>query len=178
MESRCRRPGPFQIASACGGQLGAHAACTVSVVFAPTALGSESGVLTFTDAQRTQTVSLSGTGAQAAALGVSPASLKFTGQTTGSASAPETVTITNNGGVPAANVGFQITGAAAASFSTGTTTCGAQLAAGTSCTVQVIFTSLGGGGGERGGADHQLGDCGSGAVTVPSERRGAGCRRG
>ena len=132
--------GPFQIASACGGQLGAHAACTVSVVFAPTALGSESGVLTFTDAQRTQTVSLSGTGAQAAALGVSPASLKFTGQTTGSESAPETVTITNNGGVPAANVGFQITGAAAASFSTGVTTCGAQLAAGASCTVQVIFT--------------------------------------
>ena len=133
--------GPFEISSTCGGQLAAHAACTVSVEFAPTALGSASGALTFTDAMRVQTVTLSGSGAQAAALGVSPASLNFSGQTTGVASAPQTLTITNNGGVAAANVGFQITGAAAASFATAATSCGPQLAAGASCTVQVIFTA-------------------------------------
>ncbi len=39
-----------------------------------------------------------------------------------------------------ANVGFQITGPAAASYSIGATTCGAFLNSGASCTVQVIFT--------------------------------------
>jgi hypothetical protein len=132
--------GAFQTSSTCGGQLAAHSACTVSVEFAPTALGPQSGVLTLTDALRVQTVSLSGTGAQPAVLAANPASLSFSGQTTGSAGAPQALTITNNGGVPAANVGFQFTGAAAASFSIGANPCGAQLAAGASCTVQVIFT--------------------------------------
>jgi hypothetical protein len=39
-----------------------------------------------------------------------------------------------------ANVGFQVAGFSAASFSTGTSTCGATLNNGSSCTVQVIFT--------------------------------------
>jgi hypothetical protein len=39
-----------------------------------------------------------------------------------------------------ANVGFQITGPAAASYSIGTTTCGISLDAGGSCTVQIGFT--------------------------------------
>jgi hypothetical protein len=38
------------------------------------------------------------------------------------------------------NVGFAFTGSGAASFSTGTTTCGAVLTNGTSCTVLVLFT--------------------------------------
>jgi hypothetical protein len=50
------------------------------------------------------------------------------------------VTISNTGGSALANVGFQITGAAAASYSIGTTTCGATLNSGGNCTVQVIFT--------------------------------------
>jgi hypothetical protein len=39
-----------------------------------------------------------------------------------------------------ANVGFQLAGPAAASYSTGATTCGATLNGGSGCTVQVIFT--------------------------------------
>ncbi len=132
--------GPFQTSSTCGTQLAAHAACTINVIFAPTQLGPQSGVLTVTDALKAQTVALSGSGAQPAALQAIPASLSFAGQTVGQASAPSTLTITNTGGVPAANVGFQFTGVAAASFSTGTTTCSASLAAAASCTVQVIFT--------------------------------------
>jgi hypothetical protein len=57
-----------------------------------------------------------------------------------------TLTISNKGGVAAANVGFQITGAAANSFATGTTTCGASLAGSANCTVQVIFTPTASGG--------------------------------
>jgi hypothetical protein len=62
------------------------------------------------------------------------------------ASTPQTVTVSNTGGAPLANVGFQINGLSASSFSTGTTTCGATLANGSNCTVQVIFTPAAAGG--------------------------------
>jgi len=107
---------------------------------------SQSGTLTVADAVRTQTVSLVGSGVQPPALGVSPANLTFTGQQVGVASAPQTVTVSNTGGLSLANVGFQITGLSANSFSTGTTTCGATLAVGGNCTAQVIFTPSAAGG--------------------------------
>jgi hypothetical protein len=132
--------GQFQVSNNCGTQLTGHAACTVSVVFAPTQLGSLSGTLTVSDALRTQTAALTGTGVSPAALSVNPSSLNFSTQQPGVASAPQTLTISNTGGVQLANAGFQITGPAAASYSIGATTCGATLNDGTSCTVQVIFT--------------------------------------
>ncbi len=124
----------------CGTQLGGHSACSISVAFTPTQLGSQTGALTISDALRTQTVALSGTGIQSATLSVSPTSLTFASQNVGVASAPLILAITNTGAVAAANVGFGITGPAAGSFSTGSTTCTATLGPGGSCTVQVIFT--------------------------------------
>ena len=132
--------GPFQASSNCGTQLTGHAACTISVVFAPTQLGSQPGTLTVSDALRTQTAGLTGTGVGPPALGVNPSSLSFSAQQAGVASAPQTVTVSNIGGAPMANVGFQIAGPAAASYSIGATTCGAALNNGSNCTVQVIFT--------------------------------------
>jgi len=136
----------FQTSNNCGTQLAGHSACTFLVIFAPVQLGIQTGLLTVSDALRTQTVSLSGTGVQPAALGVSPASLTFPAQNVGVASTPAILTITNSGGASAANVGFQITGASSASFATGTTTCMASLAGGNSCTVQVVFSPAGAGG--------------------------------
>jgi len=133
--------GSFQIASnTCGTQLPGHSACNFNLVFAPAQLGSAGGTLTVTDALRVQTVALSGTGVKSAALSASPTSLIFAAQAVGVAGVPQTLTVSNAGGVPAANIGFQLTGAAASSFSTGTTTCAASLAGGAGCTVQVIFT--------------------------------------
>ncbi|MDR3793258.1 MAG: choice-of-anchor D domain-containing protein [Terracidiphilus sp.] len=132
--------GQFQESNTCGGQLAAQTSCTISVVFAPTQIANLTGVLTVSDAIQTQTVALSGQGVSAPALGVSPANLTFTNQTAGVASAPQTVTVTNSGGLPLANVGFQITGAAAASYSLVSNTCGATLAAAASCSVGVVFT--------------------------------------
>jgi hypothetical protein len=138
--------GPFQVSNPCGTQLAGPASCTIGVVFAPTQLGAQTGTLTVSDALRTQTVSLSGTGLQAAVLSVSPSSLTFAAQAVGTAGSAQTLTVTNSGGAPLANVGFQITGQAAGSFSAGTTTCGTTLANGSSCTVQVIFTPIAAGG--------------------------------
>ena len=132
--------GPFQTSNNCGAELAAHAACTINVVFAPSQVGSQTGVLTVDDALRTQTVGLSGTGAQAAALSVSPASLAFSTQAVGTASATKVLTISNTGGLAAVNVGFQIAGTSASSFSVSGSTCAATLNAASSCTVQTIFT--------------------------------------
>jgi hypothetical protein len=157
--------GAYQTSNNCGTQLAGHSACSISVVFAPTATGVQTGVLTVSDALRTQTVSLSGTGIQPPALSVSPASLSFPNQDLNVASAPATLTITNAGGEAAANIGFALTGAAASSFSCGTTvcsaaTCGASLAVGASCTVQVVFTPA-----EAGGS--------AAALTIVSSTGGA-----
>jgi hypothetical protein len=142
--------GAFQTSSTCGTQLAGPATCVISVVYAPTALGPQTGTLTVSDALRTQTVALNGTGELPAAISVNPSSLTFAVQEVGVVSSPLTLTVTNTGGAPMANVGFQITGQAAASFSTGTTTCptsnGATLASGAICAVQMIFTPTAAGG--------------------------------
>jgi len=137
--------GAFQTSNTCGTQLTGHTACTISVTFAPAQLGAQPGTLTVSDALRTQTVALSGTGVAPPTLSASPASLTFPAQQAGVASAPQTVTVSNTGATAMANVGFQITGATAASYSAGATTCGAVLASGASCTVQVVFTPAAGG---------------------------------
>ncbi|MGB6191241.1 MAG: choice-of-anchor D domain-containing protein, partial [Terracidiphilus sp.] len=132
--------GPFQIAGTCTGQLAGNSTCTISVVFAPTAAGAQSGTLTVADALTTHTVSLAGTGLQAPVISISPASLQFSAQTVGVVSAPLALTVSNTGGAPMANVGFAITGTASGSFSVASTSCGATLANDSSCTAQVAFT--------------------------------------
>lgn len=130
----------FQVTSTCGTQLVAGAVCSLGVVFAPTQAGAILGTLTIADALRTRTVALSGTGLSPPAFNISPSSLTFTNQQPGVPSAAQTLTIGNTGGSPLANVGFSITGAAAASYSIAGTNCGAVLANGSNCFAQVVFT--------------------------------------
>ncbi len=130
----------FRVSSTCGTQLAAGAVCTISVIFAPAQVGAVTGTLTIADALRTQTVTLSGSGLSPPAFNVSPSSLTFTNQQPGVPSAPQTLTVSNVGGSPLANVGFSITGAAASSYSISSTTCGALLNNGSSCTAQIVFT--------------------------------------
>ena len=132
--------GPFQVSSNCGTQLTGGASCSINVVFVPTATGTQAGKLTVSDLLETQTVPLTGTGLLAPVIGVNPASLIFPAQQVGAASAPLTLTVSNTGGAAMANVSFQVTGQPAGVFSTGTSSCGATLNGGSSCTVQVIFT--------------------------------------
>lgn len=132
--------GPYQVASNCSTQLAAGSTCSLSVTFTPTAAGTQTGAITVSDSLKSQTVVLTGTGLQPPVFAVSPASLTFASQSLGVASAPQTLTVSNTGGAPLANVGFQITGPNAASFSVGATTCGAALSNGSACTVQILFT--------------------------------------
>lgn len=140
--------GPFQQTNGCTTNLAASSSCAISVQYNPTAAGGQSGTLTVSDVIRTQTVTLNGMGLQPPALGVNSTSLSFAAEAVSQASAPQTLTATNTGGAPLANIGFQINGDSASSFSTGTTNCGATLAALASCTVQVIYTPVAAGGAE------------------------------
>ena len=137
--------GQFQVSNPCGSQVSAQqpGICTLTVQFIPTELGPVTGTLTvsdYTTQTDTQTVSLSGSSVTAAALSVSPTSLTFPNQQPGVASAPQTITIANTGGAAMANVGFAITGSAAASYTIAATTCGSLLYGGANCTAQVVFT--------------------------------------
>jgi len=137
---------PFQLSSNCTTQLAGNSSCSTGVVFDPTAQGVQTGILTISDLIRTQTVALPGTGLQPPQISVSPTALGYSTQDLGVASSPIMLTINNTGGAPMANVGFQITGLSATSFSTGVTTCGAALNNGSSCTIQVVFTPADAGG--------------------------------
>jgi sugar lactone lactonase YvrE len=68
-------------------------------------------------------------------------SLTFTAQPLNIQSAPQVVTLANNGGVALTGIAITITGANAAQFAD-TTTCTATLAAGANCTISVTFTPI------------------------------------
>jgi hypothetical protein len=133
--------GEFQQSNTCGTQLTAGATCAISVVFAPTDIGALTGTVTIAAyGQQTQTVSLSGSGIAAGHLSVSPTSMTFSNQTVGVASVAQTLTVTNGGGSPIANVGFALMGGAASNYTVTPSVCATLLASGASCTAQVVFT--------------------------------------
>ncbi|HEV2351609.1 MAG TPA: FG-GAP-like repeat-containing protein [Terriglobia bacterium] len=131
--------GDFAQTNTCGASVAAGASCTISLTFTPTAEGSRTGTLTITDnnngvASSTQTVALSGTG-DGAVVGLAPASVTFSGQLVSSTSAAQTVTLTNSG-----NVTLAISGVVTSRDYAQTNTCGASVAAGANCTINVTFT--------------------------------------
>ena len=132
--------GAFRSSDTCTGSLGAHASCAITVVFAPDAVGAASGSLTVVDEIRSQTVTLSGTGLEAPALKVSSSQITFATEAVGKTSTPVSSTISNTGGASVSNLGFQITGPAASSFSWSAGTCGTNLGSGISCTIQLSFS--------------------------------------
>jgi hypothetical protein len=130
---------PFSQTNTCSASVAPAASCTISVSFAPTAVGSFSGTLTIAGNAGTQTVSLTGNGS--AQVTVSSSSLSFGTLAVGNTSAAKTVTLTNR-----ASVAFSVTSVGASTgFTVATNTCGASVAAGASCVVGVTFspTSVG-----------------------------------
>ena len=128
----------FSPASTCGVSIAAFSFCTINVTFAPTISGAEAATLNIadSDASTPQTVSLTGTGT---AIAVAPSSLSFGNQTQNTASAAQTVTLTNNGANPLTINSITVTGSNASDFGQ-TNTCGASLAAAANCTISVTFT--------------------------------------
>jgi sugar lactone lactonase YvrE len=90
-------PGDFAVQK-CGscpypsGQLKANSSCTYHITFKPSLNGAESATLSVTDADGTQTATLSGTGIGAA---LAPTTLTFAAQKVGTTSAEKSITLTN-----------------------------------------------------------------------------------
>jgi hypothetical protein len=128
-------PGDFTATNACGASLNPHASCVISVAFVPTATGTRTATLTVTDQFRSQTVSLTGVGVAPAGVSLSPASLSFPAMGVGLTTTPQTLTLTNNGGLP-----LDLTNTAVSKeFLIASTSCGPELAPAASCNFVVVF---------------------------------------
>jgi hypothetical protein len=124
----------------CGAVLPAGSSCAVSIVFIPTAIGADTATLTASATPGgTVSASLTGTGAAKAILSISPASFDFGDVIEGTNSADQTFTVTNTGEGKSGTVTVGLGGTDPADFTQDSTTCGAKLAVGASCTVSVHF---------------------------------------
>jgi HYDIN/CFA65/VesB family protein/ASPM-SPD-2-Hydin domain-containing protein/centrosomal CEP192-like protein len=132
----------FKAVSNCGGQLAAGSSCGVTVTFSPSSAAVENGTLVISDAIRAQSVRLSGSGLKPPVISLSPTTINFGSQQLNIAGAARTVTITNRGGSPLGQPSFSISGSGSPSFVVGSTTCGASVAAGSSCTVALMFSPV------------------------------------
>ncbi len=134
--------GPFAQKNNCVGTVPAGGGkCTVSVTFTPTTMAAATGQITINDSASgsPHQISLTGTGVSPApAVSVSPASLTFPGQTFGTSSASQTLTLTNSG-----SAALSITKIAAGSEFAETDNCGSSLDPAASCAINVIFTPSG-----------------------------------
>jgi len=128
--------GDFQILSNNCNNVPAGASCQVSVTFAPTVLGSRSGLLTIqSSGAGSVTASLSGTGTPGFSLSSSGSSAVAFGDQDVGYAASQNLTLTSIAAGPLPVPPFVIS----VPYSVDTSACGASVAAGASCPVRIIF---------------------------------------
>jgi len=127
--------GDFTQTNTCGPSLPPGAACSLSVVFAPTLRGTRTGAVTVaTDAADSpQVVSLSGIGIAPAASLSAPA-LTFGEYVVSTTSPALPVTLSNTGELP-----LEISSITASGDFAQTNACGANIAVGANCTINITF---------------------------------------
>ena len=131
-------------ANNCGSTLAAGSSCTISVVFSPTTTGAGSATLTVVDAVGTQNSTLTATAVvpPAPRAALTPSTAGFNSFTVGVSSPVQAFTLTNAGTAALSIASVSITGTNASAFSVTATACGNSLAAGSSCTIGVVFTPM------------------------------------
>jgi hypothetical protein len=124
----------------CGTSIAAGAKCTITVKFAPTTSGTQTGSVAISDSASgsPQTISLQGSGLLPVTL--SPATLAFGNQTVGSTSAAKVATVTNNQKVALTISSVTFGGADPGDFGQSVNTCGNSLPANSKCTISITFT--------------------------------------
>ncbi len=122
----------------CGTSIPANGQCTITVTFAPTSSGSQTGTVNITDSASNspQSVSLTGSGLQPISL--NPNALSFGQVTVGTTSAPRKIVITNHEKMLVNFTNITINGTNASDFAQ-TNNC-TSLPAGATCSVNVTFT--------------------------------------
>lgn len=137
--SSIKTSGAFQVTgNTCGSSVAAGARCTLSAAFQPTTPGTFTGVIKLVDSASTrpQFVELLG---YATAIQALPESLNFGSQEVGSRSAPQVVTVTNEGGAQVEFSSIYVGGVDKKDFSQNTDCTGIFLQPGASCQIKVIF---------------------------------------
>ena len=129
----------FSQTNTCGTSLAVAASCTISVIFKPSAAGTRSASVAIADnaAGSPHSVTLSGTGVTPQ-IALSGSSLSFASQVVNTASAAQTITVSNSGTAALSISSVAVTGTNAADFSQ-TNMCGTSLAVAASCTISVTF---------------------------------------
>ncbi len=128
----------FSATNSCGNSLAAHSACAITIAFNPHTVGLSTTTLSISDIYRTQTVALSGTAIAPPGISLLPATtVTFLATGVTATSAPQILTLPNNGGLPLLIESITLTGDFALA-ATGST-CSVALAPGTACTVAVVF---------------------------------------
>lgn len=117
--------------------------CTISVKFAPIAIGTQTASLSIADnaAGSPQTISLSGTGAAGTAPVVTftPSSLTFANVPVNTASTPQMATLQNTGAAALSISSIAASGTVPGDFAE-TNNCPASVAVGATCSITVTFT--------------------------------------
>jgi len=132
----------FPIASdlCLGKTIAGGANCIIAVAFDPNAGSTQTGTITIKDNAGTspQTLTMTGLSVGVPQAKLSPTSLTFTSEGVGTASAVETITLTDSGTDTLKFTSIAIAGTDPAEFKQ-TNTCGASIVAGANCTIFVTF---------------------------------------
>jgi hypothetical protein len=127
--------GDFAIVNTCGNSLAANSTCALSVTFTPTETGPRTATLTLADQFRIQTITLTGSGVAPPGVSLSPITLVFSATGVSLTSPAQTLTLTNNGGLPLAISNIAI----ASGFVIATNACGPTLAVNAACNIAIVF---------------------------------------
>ncbi len=128
-----------------GGSLNAGASCRMNVRFAPTTTGILTGTLTITTTDPglpVAQVALTGAGVQPIAA-LTPATYSYGTIARGTTSGPVPFTLSNTGTATLTINRIGLGGANPGQFTITSNTCGANLAMGANCTINVAFTPKG-----------------------------------
>jgi hypothetical protein len=131
---------PFHQTNTCGKSVAAGAQCKIKVTFKPQNSGNVAGTVNISDSasSKPQVIELSGAGT---VVKLAPAKLSFPAQKVGTQSAPQNVTLTNQGSTGLSITKSYIDGSNYKDFAE-TNTCPSSLNAGANCTFTVIFDPL------------------------------------
>jgi hypothetical protein len=132
-------PSDFTVSYNCPGTLNAGAMCAINVAFQPTAGGQRAAVIVVSDNApgSPQTVAVQGIGL-VPAISLSASTLTFSHQLVGTASAAQSIGISNPGTGALSISGFTLSGPNTSDF-TAAQNCGTALAPGAACSVTVSY---------------------------------------
>jgi hypothetical protein len=123
----------------CGNSLVGNSSCIIYSVFTPNATGAQTGTLSITSPDPSSPIvaTLNGVGT---AVQLVPNHYTWGKVTANTTSKPETITLNNVSSVPLNISNTAITGTNPTNFAIQSNTCGAQVLAGTNCSIVLTFT--------------------------------------